>query len=360
MTNKDFIFTDSFEVPISGASHWESPSNIALVKYWGKSEVQIPKNSSISFTLKNCLTNTKLDYNKKIIKTKLLEFDVFFNNKLKLDFKPKIQSFFERIVIYCPYILEYKFNINSSNSFPHSSGIASSASGISALALCIVSIEKSINPGISEDYFYKKASFLARLGSGSACRSIIGSVNLWGSHKSFTESSDLFSVDLTSKVNDVFMSYHDAVLLVDKGVKTVSSTAGHELMNDHLFGKKRFQAAQDNIEELSIILKNGNLDDFVSLVEKEALMLHGLMMTSDPSYILLKPKTLQIIEAIREFRFITKIPVCFTLDAGANVHVLFPDKNSVEVYNFIESSLKLYCENNSYIKDCVGYGAKQL
>ena len=360
MTNKDFIFTDSFEVPISGTSHWESPSNIALVKYWGKNEVQIPKNSSISFTLKNCLTNTKLDYNKKIIKTKLLEFDVFFNNKLKLDFKPKIQSFFERIVIYCPYILEYKFNINSSNSFPHSSGIASSASGISALALCIMSIEKSINTGISDDYFYRKASFLSRLGSGSACRSVIGSVNLWGSHKSFTESSDLFSVDLTSKVNDVFMSYHDAVLLVDKGVKTVSSTAGHELMNDHLFGKKRFQAAQDNIEELSIILKNGNLDDFVSLVEKEALMLHGLMMTSDPSYILLKPKTLQIIEAIREFRFITKIPVCFTLDAGANVHVLFPDKNSVEVYNFIESSLKLYCENNSYIKDCVGYGAKQL
>ena len=360
MTNKDFIFTDSFEVPISGTSHWESPSNIALVKYWGKNEVQIPKNSSISFTLKNCLTNTKLDYNKKIIKTKLLEFDVFFNNELKLDFKPKIQSFFERIVIYCPYILEYKFNINSSNSFPHSSGIASSASGISALALCIMSIEKSINPGISEDYFYKKASFLSRLGSGSACRSIIGSVNLWGSHKSFTESSDLFSVDLTSKVNDVFMSYHDAVLLVDKGVKTVSSTAGHKLMNDHLFGDKRFQAAQHNIEKLSLILKNGNLNEFVKLVENEALMLHGLMMTSDPSYILIKPNTLHIIEKIREFRSQNNIPVCFTLDAGANVHVLFPDKYSEEVYRFIDESLKNYCENYSYIKDCVGFGAKQL
>ena len=360
MTNKDFIFTDSFEVPISGTSHWQSPSNIALVKYWGKKEVQIPKNSSISFTLKNCLTNTKLDYNKKIIKTNLLEFDVFFNNKLKLDFKPKIQSFFERILIYCPYILEYKFNINSSNSFPHSSGIASSASGISALALCIMSIEKSINPAISDDYFYKKASFLSRLGSGSACRSIIGSVNLWGSHKSFTESSDLFSVDLTSKVNDVFMSYHDAVLLVDKGVKTVSSTAGHKLMNDHLFGDKRFQAAQHNIEKLSVILKNGNLNEFVKLVENEALMLHGLMMTSDPSYILIKPNTLHIIEKIREFRSQSNIPVCFTLDAGANVHVLFPDKYSKEVYRFIDESLKNYCENNSYIKDCVGFGAKQL
>ena len=360
MTNKDFIFTDSFEVPISGTSHWESPSNIALVKYWGKSEDQIPKNSSISFTLKNCLTKTKLEFVKKISKSQLFDFDIYFDVKLKLDFKPKIHVFFERIKKYCPYILEYKFTINTTNTFPHSSGIASSASGVSALALCIMSIEKSIDPNISEDFFYKKASFLARLGSGSACRSVKGSVNLWGAHKYFKPSSDLFSIDFPFKVNDVFMSYHDAVLLVDKGVKIVSSTAGHELMNGHLFAKKRFQAAQNNIEKLSTILKNGNLDDFVKLVENEALMLHGLMMTSDPSFILLKPKTLQIIEAIREFRCITNIPVCFTLDAGANVHVLFPDKNSEEVYNFIDNSLKFYCQNNSYIKDCVGYGAKQL
>jgi len=360
MTNKDFIFTDSFEVPISGTSHWESPSNIALVKYWGKSEDQIPKNSSISFTLKNCLTKTKLEFVKKISKSQLFDFDIYFDDKLKLDFKPKIHVFFERVKKYCPYILEYKFTINTTNTFPHSSGIASSASGVSALALCIMSIEKSIDPNISEDFFYKKASFLARLGSGSACRSVKGSVNLWGAHKYFKPSSDLFSIDFPFKVNDVFMSYHDAVLLVDKGVKIVSSTAGHELMNGHLFAKKRFQAAQNNIEKLSTILKNGNLDDFVKLVENEALMLHGLMMTSDPSFILLKPKTLQIIEAIREFRSITNIPVCFTLDAGANVHVLFPDKNSEEVYNFIDNSLKFYCQNNSYIKDCVGYGAKQL
>ena len=69
-------------------------------------------------------------------------------------------------------------------------------------------------------------------------------------------------------------------------------------------------------------------------------MLHGLMMTSDPSYILIKPNTLRIIESIREFRFKNDIPVCFTLDAGANVHVLFPDKYSDKVYNFIETKLK--------------------
>jgi diphosphomevalonate decarboxylase len=360
MKKEDFIYNDNFETPLGGSSHWESPSNIALVKYWGKSDIQIPKNTSISFTLNKCLTNTKLDFSKKKNNSQFVDFDIYFNEQLKLDFKPKIQSFFERILKYCPYILNYKFKINTSNTFPHSSGIASSASGISALALCIMSLEKLINPKISDDYFYMKASFLSRLGSGSACRSLKGSVNLWGTHSSFNTSSNLYSIEFPYKVHDIFNTYHDAVLLVDKGVKTVSSTAGHNLMNNHPFADKRFQIAQDNIDKLSAILKNGDTSEFVKLVEDEALMLHGLMMTSDPSYILIKSKTLQIIESIREFRSKNNIPVCFTLDAGANVHVLFPDKYSDRVYDFIERNLKIHCENNSYIRDCVGFGAKQL
>jgi diphosphomevalonate decarboxylase len=360
MKKEDFIYNDNFETPLGGSSHWESPSNIALVKYWGKSDIQIPKNTSISFTLNKCLTNTKLDFSKKKNNSQFVDFDIYFNEQLKLEFKPKIQSFFERILKYCPYILNYKFKINTSNTFPHSSGIASSASGISALALCIMSLEKLINPKISDDYFYMKASFLSRLGSGSACRSLKGSVNLWGTHSSFNTSSNLYSIEFPYKVHDIFNTYHDAVLLVDKGVKTVSSTAGHNLMNNHPFADKRFQIAQDNIDKLSAILKNGDTSEFVKLVEDEALMLHGLMMTSDPSYILIKSKTLQIIESIREFRSKNNIPVCFTLDAGANVHVLFPDKYSDRVYDFIERNLKIHCENNSYIRDCVGFGAKQL
>lgn len=360
MKKEDFIYNDNFEAPLSGTSHWESPSNIALVKYWGKSDIQIPKNTSISFTLNKCLTNTKLDFSKKKNNSEFVDFDIYFNEQLKLDFKPKIQSFFERILKYCPYILNYKFKINTSNTFPHSSGIASSASGISALALCIMSLEKLINPKISDDYFYMKASFLSRLGSGSACRSLKGSVNLWGTHSSFNTSSNLYSIEFPYKVHDIFNTYHDAVLLVDKGIKTVSSTVGHNLMNNHPFADKRFQIAQDNIDKLSAILKNGDTNEFVKLVEDEALMLHGLMMTSDPSYILIKSKTLQIIDSIREFRSKNNIPVCFTLDAGANVHVLFPDRYSDRVYDFIERNLKIHCENNSYIRDCVGFGAKQL
>jgi diphosphomevalonate decarboxylase len=360
MKKEDFIYNDNFEAPSGGSCQWESPSNIALVKYWGKSDIQIPKNTSISFTLNKCVTKTKLDFVKKKNNSEFIDFDVYYNDKLKEDFKPKVQSFFERITKYCPYILDYKFNINTTNTFPHSSGIASSASGISALALCIMYVEKLFNPKITDDYFYMKASFIARLGSGSACRSLKGSVNLWGYHPSFRTSSDLYSIEFPHKVDNIFNTYHDAVLLVDKGIKTVSSTIGHKLMNNHPFADRRFQIAQNNIDKLSIILKNGDTKEFVKIVEDEALMLHGLMMTSNPSYILIKSKTLQIIENIREFRSKNNIPVCFTLDAGANVHVLFPDKYSDMVYDFIENKLKTYCENNSYIKDCVGFGAKQL
>jgi diphosphomevalonate decarboxylase len=360
MTQDKFVLKNFINDPDNGEFCWESPSNIALVKYWGKNNNQIPKNSSISFTLNKCVTITTLKFNKKSKKDNALSFQVYYDNKLSVNFRPKIRTFLDRILIYCPFLSDYDFDINTVNSFPHSSGIASSASGMSALALCIMSIERLVNPKTSDEYFYNKASFLARLGSGSACRSVSGSINLWGKHDSFSTSSDLFSISYPKYVDPIFFNYHDAILLVDKGKKVVSSTLGHELMNNHVFSTQRFELAQNNIDLLSVILETGNIDEFIELVESEALMLHGLMMTSDPSYILLKPNTIEIINRVQNYRKSNHIPICFTLDAGANLHLLFPDSCSENAYKFIDSELKYLCENNSYIKDTVGFGAKQL
>ncbi len=98
----------------------------------------------------------------------LFSFDLLFEGKPKEDFKPKIQKFFERIEKYCPFLKEYHFKIDTQNTFPHSSGIASSASGMAALAMNIMSLEKALNPTISEIISSRKLFFLARLGSGSA------------------------------------------------------------------------------------------------------------------------------------------------------------------------------------------------
>ncbi|CAM3592383.1 diphosphomevalonate decarboxylase [Flavobacterium gelidilacus] len=355
LSEKDFIVSSYSSIDYA-AFECSAPSNIALVKYWGKKENQIPANPSISFTLNNCKTITKVNFTKKKSKNDFL-FDLLFEGKPKEDFKPKILKFFQRIETYCPYLKEYHIVIDTQNTFPHSSGIASSASGMAALAMNVMSLEKEINSNLTDDLFYRKASFLARLGSGSACRSIKGEVVVWGKNESIAESSDLFGVEFNN-IHKNFNNYQDTILLVDKGEKQVSSTVGHELMFDHPYAEKRFEQAHDNLAKITKILSEGNIEEFIKIVESEALTLHAMMMTSMPYFILMKPNTLEIINKIWKFRNETNIPVCFTLDAGANVHILYPENVSVKVLQFIKDELVAFCQNGHYICDQIGNGAE--
>lgn len=359
MTTLDTFKTTNYtKINTKGVFTFSAPSNIALVKYWGKKENQIPANPSLSFTLNNCKTITTLQYEPKTDKN--ISFDLLFEGQPKESFRPKIQKYFERIQELCPYVLDYHFTIDTKNTFPHSSGIASSASGMAALSANVIALEKLINPNQTEDYYLQKASLLARLGSGSACRSIKGNIVVWGATESIESSSDLFGVEFPYEVNAVFENYQDTILLVDKGEKQVSSTVGHELMHNHPFAARRFQQAHENISKLKAILKSGSLTEFIALVESEALTLHSMMMTSMPYFILMKPNTLEIINQIWKFRETTNVPVCFTLDAGANVHVLYPNKNKEKVQQFIAGELAKYCQNNQFIHDEMGFGAIEL
>jgi len=344
----------------SGIVTWKSPSNIALIKYWGKKEDQIPQNPSISFTLDACATTTKLTYKKHDIALDDFSFDLFFEGKQKDDFKPKINTFLQRIESYLPFLKDYHFTIETSNSFPHSSGIASSASGMSALALCLMSLEKELNPSMTAEAFNQKASFLARLGSGSASRSIEGDLIVWGTHEDTVGSSDLFGIKYPYKVHEVFKNYHDTILLVDKGEKQVSSTVGHNLMHNHPFATQRFAQAHENLTKMQSVLADGDLTEFIAIVESEALTLHAMMMTSMPYFILMKPNTLEIINRIWKFREESGTHVCFTLDAGANVHVLYPENEKDIVYPFIQQELTKFCQNEHHICDRIGFGAKKL
>ena len=357
LLEKDFIATTYNSIE-SASFEWSAPSNIALVKYWGKKERQIPANPSISFTLNNCKTITKLEVVKKS-ENNDFSFDLLFEGKPKEDFKPKIQKFFERIEQFCPFLKEYHFKIDTQNTFPHSSGIASSASGMAALAMNIMSLEKAINPSISNDYFYAKASFLSRLGSGSACRSIKGEVVVWGNHAGISGSSDLFGVEF-SAIHSNFKNYQDTILLVDKGEKQVSSTVGHDLMHNHPFAERRFTQAHENLSKIKAILTDGNIEEFIKIVESEALTLHAMMMTSMPYFILMKPNTLEIINKIWKFRNETQVPVCLTLDAGANVHILYPENVKENVLQFIQNELIEYCQNGQYICDEIGNGSQLI
>jgi diphosphomevalonate decarboxylase len=335
---------------------WKSPSNIALVKYWGKKPegTQMPSNASISFTLNNCATTTKLT----LVEQADLEITVLLEGNHEPSFVPKIEQFLKRIAHIFPFVTTGKYIIDTSNSFPHSSGIASSASGMSALALCICDIAKEKGL-LAEKDFKQTASILARLGSGSASRSIYGPMGQWGEHPNYIGSSDEFAIPYAA-IHSVFTDFCDTILLVHRGQKTVSSTVGHGLLNNNPYASARFHQAQKNMIAMKSILTSGDLDAFIALVESEALTLHSLMMSSNPYFILMKPNTLKIIEAIWAKREKDGVKWCFTLDAGANVHFLYPQADKEAAIHFIETELKQYCENGAFIHDDVGKGAERL
>lgn len=334
---------------------WRSPSNIALVKYWGKYGDQLPANPSISFTLSTSVSETYLTWEEAPNNGGQIE--VFLDGTEAPHFAPKIREFLKRIEKQLLFLPHYNYRIDTHNTFPHSSGIASSASGMSALALSFMSMQKAL--GIHTDNFFEQASLLARLGSGSASRSIYGPLAVWGTHANTLGSSQAFAVPYTD-VHPDFLSYHDYILLVDKGVKTVSSTAGHNLMNGHPFAAQRFAQAHTNLTQIQTYLRSGDQGQFGELVESEALTLHAMMMTGKPYFILFKPNTIEIIERVWAFRRETFTPLYFTLDAGANVHLLFPDSVKQKVDAFVKEALTQFCSKGEYLCDRVGSGPKQL
>ncbi|KUY17115.1 diphosphomevalonate decarboxylase [Elizabethkingia miricola] len=345
---KEFLGNINFN--ISSQTVVEScPSNIALIKYWGKYENQIPANPSISYTLNHCRTNTTMEFSEG----EDFSVQTFLAGNEELKFAEKIEKYFKNIEQYLPWILKGKYVIRTENTFPHSSGIASSASGFGAIAKCLMQLDAIFSGNTSEEELLKKASFLARLGSGSACRSLYNGLVVWGNTKEVEGSSDLYAVQYPNdEIHPVFKNFNDWVLLIHEGEKSVSSTVGHGLMKTNPYAERRFQEAHENFAKLKNILKTGDLEGFIKLTEHEALTLHAMMMMSDPAFILMKTGTLEVINKIWDFRRITGLPLFFTLDAGANVHLLFPnDIESDKIKIFIQQELLPFTQKGGVVKD---------
>lgn len=338
---------------ISGKVSWSSPSNIAFVKYWGKYGRQLPKNPSISMTLKESYTTMLVKFNVTDEKHDNVIQSFKFEEKENSAFKARFEKFLLSIEDQIPYIRNLQLEIESTNSFPHSAGIASSASALSALSMCLVSIDSKIN---NCEFDYKKASRLSRLGSGSACRSVFANYAIWG-HDETLESSDDFAVEFRS--HDSFSNLRDAILIVDSKPKKVSSSLGHDKMNNHPFASARFDQAKINLRNIVKSMNVGDWKSFGEILEEEALTLHALMMSSSPSFILLKPQSLEIIERVRNFREKNKVDLYFTIDAGPNIHLIYPQKDEHVVAPFLEE-LKPFCENSKIIFDTIGEGPKLI
>lgn len=343
---------------MSYQSAWRSPSNIALVKYWGKKQggVQLPANPSISFTLDQCHTETRVEW----ASSSKGSIELWLEEEKRPDFLPKINQLIKRLGADYQFLTEGQLKIRTSNSFPHSSGIASSASSMSALALCFFDLQCQVN-GLELDMakHLKEISRMARLGSGSASRSLFSDAAIWGTHEDVEGSSDEFAIPF-QELHPVFQDFRDTILIVEEGQKSVSSTAGHQLLEGHPYAVARYKQANENLIRMTKALKNGDLREFASITESEAMTLHAMMMSSDPWFILMKPNTLHLIEKIKTLREHYQLNMVITLDAGANIHLLYPGNESAVIEQLIQNKLSIYCQDGMYICDRIGKGPTRL
>jgi diphosphomevalonate decarboxylase len=340
---------------------WQSPSNIAFIKYWGKYDNQIPANPSFSMTLNKAVTETSIRF-KTTKNVSAPEMTFLFEGKENKTFESRIQKYLFQLQEHFHFLQKTNLHIRSKNSFPHSAGIASSASSMSAFALCLCSIEAFLSGKASHgNDFFSRASQIARLGSGSACRSVFGGYVTWGTHQNYQRLSNEFASPVShNDIHPVFRNMRDSILVVRSSKKEVSSSSGHQLMQLNPYAATRFENANKNFEELFRSMKTGDFQQFAEILEYEALSLHAMMMTSKPGYILLEPVSLKIIEQIRDIRSNEGLPVTFTIDAGPNIHIIYPENEKERIQSFIRNSLIRFCEKETWIDDTIGNGPKKL
>lgn len=291
--------------------HWlaQAPSNIALIKYMGKSDEHsnIPDNSSLSYTLNNLLTTVKLELlpGKKDIWEPLITPDGF-EFKLSTAGQQRFIAHLERIKSYFNY--HGGFLIQSCNNFPHGSGMASSASSFAALTKCAVLALSELTqkklPSIDEQ------AQLSRMGSGSSCRSFYAPWALW-------KKEQVYSVDLPYK------KLLHQVIVISNQEKGVSSSEAHRRVKTSNFYPLRSQQAEDNLQ---LLLNAFMAQDWVSAYDicwREFQDMHALFSSCEQSFTYMTPETLNLLNTLQEQWQKNGDGPIVTMDAGPNIHLLY-------------------------------------
>jgi len=291
-----------------------APSNIALIKYWGKKDekLRLPANSSISINLSGLKTITTVEFSPKYEKD-----EVIIDQKENAKEGKRVSQHLDRIRKLAKISLRAK--VISKNNFPKSSGLASSASGFAALTLAGA---QAAGLNLSQ----KELTVLARLGSGSACRSIPDGFVEWRQGKD-SQSSYAYSLFPTD-----YWDLSIITTLVESGEKKVSTSSGHQLAKTSHFFKTRLKKINDKIVLLKNFIKEKNFLAFGELVEKEALEMHAIMLTSTPSLIYWQPATIEVLKYIQNLRE-AGLPVYGTIDAGPHLYIICERKNEKELIN---------------------------
>ncbi len=288
-------------------------SNIAFIKYWGKSDFEqnIPLNGSLSMTLSDAITTTTVEWDPA-----LKQDEIYLEGERVLDRRAlRISRYLDRLR---DAWYRVGARVASLNSFPAGTGIASSASGFAALATAAIGAFDEGRP--DEDEMTR----WARRGSGSACRSIQGGFVEWVDGQ---DDAGSFSRQLCPPEH---WDLRDIVVLVSRQEKAISSSEGHRIASRHPFMPARQEELPARILSLKGALAARDFATFGELVEHEAMEVQAIMMSGRPSALYLQPATVGLIHALRAWRD-EGLPVYFTLDAGPNLHVLCEGDRAPEV-----------------------------
>ncbi len=278
--------------------------NLAFIKYWGNRDntLRIPLNGSISMSLDGLYTRTTVRFQARLS-----------SDRLSINGYEVVGKGLDRISCILDIIrgmanIQDRAEVTSENNFPSGAGIASSASAFAALALAG---SKAAGLNLSE----RELSRLARRGSGSAARSIPGGFVEW---QAGTSDDDSFAFSIAEPNH---WGLVDCVAIVSTTHKKTGSTEGHSLAPTSPLQDARVADAPRRLEICRKAILERDFNTFASIVELDSDMMHAVMMTSTPALHYWKPASLEVMNCVRELRA-GGIPVCYTVDAGANVHVL--------------------------------------
>ena len=290
-----------------------APANIAFIKYWGKSnsELRLPLNDSISMNLSGAYTKTTVEFSPTMVSDTVELLDGAFSEKETARVVAGLDRIREKAGVHM------FAHVVTQNSFPKGVGSAASASGFAALTVAGFAASGKM---LSE----KELTIVARLGSGSACRSIPDGFVLW---KKGETSVDSYAYSLhTASYWDIC----DALVIVDSRMKKISTTDGMETITTSPYLAKRLATLPQRVDRCIAALQDKNFSMLGEVVEEDCLDMHKVMQTQSPPCMYWNAATQKIMDAIISWRM-GGLPVYFTIDAGPNVHVLYEAIHEKEV-----------------------------
>ncbi|WP_246506119.1 diphosphomevalonate decarboxylase [Kistimonas asteriae] len=300
------ILGDCEYCPVDTFEAW-SPVNIALCKYWGKRNgvLNLPVNDSLSVALPGKGTHTR------VTRLQVGAKDIVFLNDRPVH---EADSFYKKVVAHLDLFRlgrSDRFRVDTVNTIATAAGLASSASGFSALTRAVAGVQGfSLDDGA--------LSILARLGSGSACRSIFEGFVRW--HKG--EAVDGMD-SCAAPLSQVWPGLRLGVLTLTGSAKKVGSREGmaRTVESTPLYSAWPVQAEAD-IAILEEAIAARDFEQLGATAEHNALTMHATMIASWPPLLYWEPESVAVMQKVWQMRE-DGVPVYLTMDAGPNVKLLF-------------------------------------